>query len=368
MNVPFANLPAQYRALRQEIDSAIDAVLETGQYILGPAVTEFEREFARYHRAAECVAVGSGTEALHLALWAMGIGPGDRVITVPYTFFATVEAILLAGAEPVFADIEPETCTLDPAAFESAVKRTGARAVIPVHLYGHPARMDEIAGIAGRAGCEILEDAAQAHGARIGWTFVGSFGRAAAFSFYPSKNLGAFGEAGAVLTRDPALAARMRLLRDHGQAEKYRYTAVGHNYRMDGIQGAVLGVKLRHLDRWTERRREIAAFYASELGGVGDLRLPSEVKGAFHVYYLYVVRTAQRDRLRDHLAAKGIASALHYPVPLHLQDALRNMGHRPGDFPESERAAKETIALPLFAEMTDADAASVAAAVREFYL
>lgn len=368
MKIPFADLTAQYRALKAPIDEAIRAVLDAGTYIQGEPVRRFEEAFAASHRAGHCVAVGSGTDALHLALWAMGVGPGDAVATVPFSFIATVEAILLTGATPVFVEIEPAACTMDPAALAAALsRRPGVKAVIPVHLYGHPAAMREIAAVSAAAGAQVLEDAAQAHLAECDGAPVGAFGRAAAFSFYPAKNLGAFGEAGAVVTDDGDLAAAMRRLRDHGQVEKYRHSGWGHNYRMDSLQGAVLGVKHTRLAAWTARRRELAARYDRALRGVGDLRLPGVREGASHVWHLYVVRTPRRDRLREFLAEREIATAVHYPIPLHLQEGLRFLGHREGDFPVSEAAAATCLALPLYPEMTDAQADHLLGSVREFY-
>jgi dTDP-4-amino-4,6-dideoxygalactose transaminase len=368
MKIPFADLPAQYRELKHSIDEGIQKVLDTGAYIQGEPVRQFEAGFAAAHQSGHCIAVGSGTDALHLALWAMGVGSGDVVITVPYTFIATVEAILLTGARPVFVDIDPLTYTMDPAALAKALAANPkAKAVLPVHLYGQPAKMDDIVSVSKSAGAMVLEDAAQAHLARFNGTFVGNFGSGATFSFYPAKNLGAFGEAGAVTTNDPELAQGMRRLRDHGQVEKYRHSHWGHNYRMDSIQGAVLGAKLKMLGAWTARRRELAALYDRELSGVGDLRTPHERKGSTHVYHLYVLRTARRDELQKYLAERDIATALHYPVPLHVQEGLKFLGYAQGDFPESESAARECLAIPLYPEISDAQVGFLLAALRAFF-
>jgi dTDP-4-amino-4,6-dideoxygalactose transaminase len=371
MNIPFADLPAQYRSLKGPIDEAIQKVLDTGQYIQGDAVRGFEAGFAAALGSGHCIATGSGTDAVHLALWAMGVGRGDLVATVPYTFIATVEAILLAGARPVFTDIDPVTFTMDPGGLERLLEKTpGVKAVLPVHLYGQPAPMDELLGISGRHGVPLVEDAAQAHMAKSGDTFAGNFGRAGAFSFYPAKNLGAFGEAGAVTTDDDELASLMRRLRDHGQVEKYRHSHWGHNYRMDSIQGAVLGVKLTRMAEWTARRREMAAVYNAGLSGLSGLTLPVERPGTAHVYHLYVVRvngSFRRDDLRSHLSDHGISSALHYPVPLHLQEGLRFLGYREGDFPVSESAAAECLALPLYPEMSDEQVGFLLETVRAFF-
>jgi len=368
MKIPFADLPAQYRSLKHPIDEAIGKVLGTGQYIQGDAVRDFESAFASAHGAAHCVATGSGTDALHIALWAMGVGNGDAVVTVPFTFIATVEAILLTGARPVFTDIDPVTFTMDPWKLAGVLKRTpGVKAVLPVHLYGQPAPIEEIVSVSGAHGASVVEDAAQAHLAKSGEVCVGNFGRAGTFSFYPAKNLGAFGEAGAVTTGDPDLASAMRRLRDHGQAGKYRHAGWGHNYRMDSIQGAVLGVKLRRLGEWTARRREMAAMYTERLAGLDGLTPPAQRPGATHVYHLYVVRCRRRDELQKYLSGRGISTALHYPVPLHLQEGLGFLGYREGDFPVSESAAKECLALPLYPEMSTDQVAFLLETVRGFF-
>lgn len=375
MNVPLADLHAQYLTIQSEIDAAIREVIQSSQFILGKAVKEFEEAFAQAHHVRHCVGVGSGTDALHVTLWALGVGPGDVVLTTPFTFIATVEAISLAGARPVFVDIDAKTYTMDPAKLGQVVgswrKNGGAqgklRAVIPVHLYGHPAAMGEIGEIAGDSGLSVIEDACQSHLASLGGRCVGNFGDAACFSFYPGKNLGAYGEAGAVLTNNDALAEKIRLLRDHGQSEKYKHRFWGHNYRMDGIQGAVLGVKLKHLEVWTRRRRELAGTYGSALKDVGDLILPTEMPDACHVYHLFVVRTKRRDALHRYLAGRGIATALHYPIPLHFQEAYRHLGYGKGDFPVSEAAAEECLSLPLFPEITAAQADHVVSSVKSFF-
>ena len=375
MKIPLADLHAQYVSIKSEIDSAIQKVVDSSQFILGDAVEAFEMEFARAHGAKHCIAVGSGTDALHASLWALGIGPGDAVITVPYTFIATVEAISLVGATPILVDIDPETYAMDPAKLQQALESRKAskktqpivKTIIPVHLYGQPAAMDRIGDIARNFGLSIVEDAAQAHLAQYDGSYVGNFGIAAAFSFYPGKNLGAFGEAGAIVTNDDRLALKLRQLRDHGQVEKYKHEFEGHNYRMDGIQGAVLGVKLKHLTRWTDRRRSIADLYKKLLRGVGDLAIPFESTRARHVYHLFVVRTKKRSELRAFLSERGVASALHYPIPLHMQPAYLHLGYKVGDFPVSEQAANECLSLPIYAEMTDEQVHYVADQVRAFF-
>jgi dTDP-4-amino-4,6-dideoxygalactose transaminase len=366
MKIPFVDLNAQYQTLKHEMLPAIERVVESSQFILGKAVEDFEKNFADAHGMKHCIGVGTGTDALHVILWALGVGPGDEVITVPHTFIATAEGISLTGAKPVFVDVDPLTYTMDPNRIEQAItKRT--KAILPVHLYGQPAPMNDIMAIANRHGIPVVEDACQAHLAQDHGTFVGQFGVAAAFSFYPGKNLGAYGEGGGVTTNDDALARKMRMLRDHGSEKKYHHARWGHNYRLHGIQGAVLGVKLPHLDAWTEARRANAARYNALLNGKGDLILPAEREGAKHVYHLYVVQTAHRDALQQHLAARDISTGLHYPVPLHLQEAYKDLGHTRGDFPVSEQVASRGLSLPMFPELTEEQIDYVAAAIEDFF-
>ncbi len=370
MKVPLADLRTQYLSIKPEIDSAISQVIENSQFILGKAVSDFEQAFAQAHNVKYGVAVGSGTDALHASLWAFGIGTGDAVVTTPFTFIATVEAISMTGAQALFVDIDPRTYTMDPAKLEYLLRShqpKNIKAVIPVHLYGHPADMGAISDIAAKYKLKVIEDACQSHLARYKDTFVGNFGAAACFSFYPGKNLGAYGEAGGILTSDENLAKKLRQLRDHGQSEKYKHEFWGHNYRMDGIQGAVLGVKLRYLGRWTARRREIAARYKEHLSGVGDLVMPYEAEDVFHVYHLFVVRTKQRSQLQKYLAEKEIATALHYPIPIHFQEAYKHLGYKKGDFPASESAADECVSLPMYAEMSDDQIDYVITNVRSFF-
>jgi dTDP-4-amino-4,6-dideoxygalactose transaminase len=366
MKVPFVDLNAQYQSLKHEVLPAIERVLESSQFVLGKAVEDFERAFATAHGMKHCIGVGTGTDALHVALWALNIGPGDEVITVPHTFIATAEAISLTGARPVFVDVDPETYTMDPNKLSDAITpRT--KALVPVHLYGQPAAMTAIAEVAQRYRIPIVEDACQAHSAQYDGKFVGHFGVAAAFSFYPGKNLGAYGEGGAVTTNDDALAGRIRILRDHGSERKYHHLVVGHNYRLDGIQGAVLGVKLPHLHGWTEARRRHAARYNKLLAGKGDLVLPKEDPRARHVYHLYVVQTAHRDELQKFLSAREIATGLHYPVPLHLQHAYKHLGYKQGDFPVTEALAEKILSLPMYAELTDEQMDAVVEAIEDFF-
>lgn len=366
MKVPFVDLNIQYQSLKHEMLPAVEKVMETSQFILGKAVEDFENTFAAAHGMKHCIGVGTGTDALHVILWALGVGPGDEVITVPHTFIATAEGISLTGAKPVFVDIDPVTYTMDPNRLEQAITKK-TKAILPVHLYGQPAPMGDIMAIANRFGIPVVEDACQAHLAQDGGKFVGQFGVAAAFSFYPGKNLGAYGEGGGVTTNDDALAKKIRMLRDHGAEKKYHHRLWGHNYRLHGMQGAVLGVKLPHLFRWTEARRANAAHYNALLKAKGDLVLPVERNGARHVYHLYVVQTVHRDALQQHLAEREISTGLHYPVPLHVQEAYRDLGYTRGDFPVSELVAARALSLPMFPELTSEQIEYVAAAIEDFF-
>ncbi|HEX7175137.1 MAG TPA: DegT/DnrJ/EryC1/StrS family aminotransferase [Pyrinomonadaceae bacterium] len=362
--IPFVDLQAQYRAIKAEIDEAVARVLDTSAFILGREVEAFERAFADYLGARFCVGVSNGTAAVQLALSACGVGPGDEVIVPANTFFATAEAVSTAGAHPRFVDCDPVSYNIDASLIEAAItERT--RAIIPVHLYGQPADLDAIFRVAARHNLTVIEDAAQAHGAQYRGRRVGARGRANCFSFYPGKNLGAYGEAGAVVTDDAEVARRVRLLRDHGSERKYRHEIIGYNFRMEGIQGAVLGVKLPHLDGWNELRRRHAARYDELLRDSG-LVLPRASSDARHVYHLYVVQTEDRDALQKHLADAGVQTGIHYPIPIHLQPAYAFLGHKPGDFPEAERQAACVLSLPMFAELTDEQIERVAEAVHSF--
>ena len=359
--IPFADLQSQYRSIKGEIDAAVGRVLDSAQFILGEEVAAFERDFAQYCHASETVAVNSGTSALHLALLAAGIGPGDEVITVPFTFVATVSAIGYTGARAVFVDIEPEYFTIDPAKIEAAITpRT--RAIMPVHLYGQPADMDPILDIASRHRLVVIEDAAQAHGAEYHGRRCGSLAEIAGFSFYPGKNLGAYGEGGGVTTTRADVAKTCRTLRDWGQEKRYEHRVKGFNYRMDGIQGAILRVKLRHLEAWTEKRRQVAAWYAETLDPE-SVRLPKVRPGCRHVYHVFAVRADDRETLREVLGKQGIQTGIHYPIPVHLQPAHADLGYHAGDFPNAEAAAREVLSLPLFPEMSRDQVETVASAV-----
>lgn len=363
MNVPFLDLKAQYVALKSDFDDAIQAVIEKTAFAGGPFVTQFENEFADFCGRKHCIGVGSGTDALWFALLALGIGPGDEVITAVDTFIATAEAISFCGATPVFVDVDPVTYNMDPGQLEGAFSAKTA-AVIPVHLFGQMADLDPIVALARQRGIPVVEDASQAHGAEYRGQTPGTLSEAACFSFYPGKNLGAYGEAGGIVTDNDELAAKARMLRDHGQGEKYYHEVVGWNGRMDGIQGAVLSVKLKHLNEITDARRRHAATYASLLADAEGLVLPREADYAKHVYHIYAVRVANRDRVMAALRSKGIGCGIHYPVPLHLQNAYRTLGYNKGDFPVAETSAAEFVSLPMFPELTRAQIEYVADELR----
>lgn len=352
MNVPYFDLKEQYAGIRDEVLPVLDAVCRNASFILGDAVVQFEKEFAAYCEAKHCVALNSGTSALHLALLAAGVGAGHQVITTSNTFIATAEAISYTGASPVFVDIDPATGNIDPQRIEAAITRA-TRAIIPVHLYGRPAELHPILKIADAHHLPVIEDACQAHGARYRGKRVGSIGRAAAFSFYPGKNLGAYGEGGALTTNDDSIAEFARAMRDHGQVSRYHHDYVGYNYRMDGFQGAVLGVKLRHLEKWTARRRELAALYRRLLSDA-RVGMPKDNPQDESVYHLFVVWVEKRDDVRAALKSSGVETAVHYARPIHLQKAYASMGHRPGSFPHTERACEQAISMPLFPELSDA--------------
>lgn len=362
--IPVIDLKAQYRNIRDEIDRAISGVLESGVFILGREVSLFEQEFASYCGVAHAVGVGSGTEALHLALLACQIGAGDEVITVSHTAVATVAAVEMAGARPVLVDIDPQRYSLDPALLEAAITpRT--RAILPVHLYGCPADLAPILAIARAHKLSVIEDCAQAHGARYQSKRVGAWGDLAAFSFYPTKNLGAYGDGGALLTNDAALAERLRSLRQYGWAERYVSQVKGVNSRLDDLQAATLRVKLRHLDKWNGMRQRLASAYNGALSGSG-LVLPCRPADSEPVYHQYVIRHPQRDKLRAFLADRHIQTLVHYPLPVHLQPAYRDLGYAEGSLPHTEQAARQVLSLPIYPEMSDEAAQSVSSAITEF--
>jgi dTDP-4-amino-4,6-dideoxygalactose transaminase len=350
MNVPYFDLKTQYAELRSEISAALDRVCRNASFILGDEVTRFEHAFANYCEVKHCVALNSGTSALHLALLSAGVGPGDEVITTANTFIATAEAICYTGAKPVFTDIDPATANLDPALIEGAMtERT--KAIVPVHLYGRPADLDPMLEIAQRRNLVVIEDACQAHGARYHGKRVGGFGHAAAFSFYPGKNLGAYGEAGALTTNDDAVAQFAREMRTHGESSRYFHDRIGYNYRMEGFQAAVLNVKLNYLDRWTAQRQQFASLYREHLAG-SRVRLPEDNPECESVYHLFTPWVQNRDAVREQLAHKGVQTAVHYPVPVHLQKAFSYLGYKPGSLPQTEKACAEVISMPLFPEMS----------------
>lgn len=362
--VPFVDLRAQYASLRDEARAAIDAVLERGDFILGGAVESFERAFAAYCGVAHAVGLDSGLSALELALRALDVGPGDEVITAANSFIASALPISSVGATPVLVDVDERSYNLDVERVAAAITpRT--RALMPVHLYGQPAEMDALLDLAARHGLAVIEDACQAHGARYRGRRAGSLGHVAAFSFYPAKNLGAYGDGGALVTNDPAVAERARLLRNYGSVRKYHHEVRGSNRRLDTLHAAVLSVKLPRLDAWNEGRRRAAARYDALLADAGVV-VPPRSDGIDHVYHLYVVRCADRDGLQAHLGRAGVATGIHYPVPIHLQPAYRDLGYGPGDFPITERLAGEILSLPMYAELSAAQVERVAEAVAGF--
>jgi dTDP-4-amino-4,6-dideoxygalactose transaminase len=364
MNVPFLDLKAHHAPLIEELNRAVREVIESSAFAGGPFVEKFEEEFAAFCGSSDAIAVGNGTDALWLSLLALGIGEGDEVITVPNTFIATAEAITYCKARPVFVDVDQDTFTMNPAELEkSLTERT--KAIIPVHLFGQPADMDPILEFARAHGLFVVEDAAQAHGAEYKGRKAGTMGDAGCFSFYPGKNLGAFGEAGAVVTNDPELRKQIQMLRDHGQSQKYYHALMGWNCRMDGIQAAVLSIKLRHLCEANSLRRKHASEYNQALAGIDGVLTPFEAKYARHVYHVYAIRVQQRDAVRRHLQEKGVGCAVHYPVPIHLQDACRNLGYSKGAFPIAENLAEEFVSLPMFPELTEEQIEYVAQCVSE---
>lgn len=364
--VPFLDLIAPHRGLEDELVEAFRRALHSAQFVGGPEVQAFEREFAAFCSTADCAAVNSGTDALRFAYMAMGLRPGDEVVTVSHTFIATTEAITQAGGAVRFVDVDANTMTMDPTAFESAI---GPRTVgvVPVHLYGQPADLDPILRIAERRGLWVIEDAAQAHGAAYRGRMVGSIGTLGCFSFYPGKNLGSLGEGGAVTGADPAPMEVIRRVREHGQSSKYVHQSEGYNGRLHALQAAFLRIKLRHLTEWNTRRRRVAEWYQQALSGMPELTLPHQAPYAQHVYHLYVIRTPTRDALREHLTSRGIGTGLHYPVPLHLQRAYEHLGIRKGSLPTTEHAAATCLSLPMFPEMTESQVGRVADAIRSFF-
>ena len=374
MKVPFLDLKAQYESLKDEIDEAIQHVLDSCAFAGGRFVEQFEKSFATFCQCDYAVGVGSGTEALWLALIALGIKPGDEVITVPNTFIATAEAISFCGAKPVFVDIDEKTYTMDPQKLEDYLKTANSKhqtqnrpkAVIPVHLFGQPADMDPIMELAEANNLFVIEDACQAHGAEYKGRRAGSIGHAGCFSFYPGKNLGAYGEAGAVVTNNHELAEKISKLRDHGQSEKYYHSLVGWNARMDGIQGAILNVKLKRLSGWNEARRKHATVYGDLLTDLDGIRIPQEADYAKHVYHIYAIRVQNRDALLTALAGEDIHCGIHYPLSVHLQKAYSELGYKPSDLPVAEKAASQFLSLPMYPELTNNQQKRVKDKIQEY--
>ena len=361
MNVPFLDLKTQYKSIKSEIDLAIQNILDNSSFVLGKAVEDFEIEFAKLHNVKYCVALNSGTAGNHVALWSLGIKPDDEIIIPANTFIATAWGATLCGAKPVFVDCEPESYNIDPVKVEAAITDK-TKAIVAVHLYGQPANMKALSEIAKKYNIFLVEDAAQAHIAEYDNKKVGNFGNITSFSFYPGKNLGAYGEGGAIITNDEQLAIRAKMIRDHGTLEKYQHKIFGHNYRMEGLQGAILGVKLKYISEWTEKRREVAQKYNENLQGIEFLELPAEKPNLKHVYHLYVIQvlgerdvkaTAGRDNLSLKLKEKGIATGLHYPIPLHLQECFSYLGYKKGDFPVSESLSDACLSLPIYPEISN---------------
>lgn len=361
--IPFVDLKTQYQSIKEEINTAVLKVLDSTQFILGQEVVALEQEFAAYCNADYGIALNTGTSALHLALLAAGIGAGDEVITTPFTFVATVAAICYTGATPVFVDIDPISYTIDVTQIEQAITEK-TKAILPVHLYGQPADMQPIVEIARRHGLTVIEDAAQAHRAEYKGQRVGSIGDIGCFSFYPGKNLGAYGEGGGIVTSNPEYARKIKMLRDWGQEKRYHHVIKGYNYRMDGIQGAILRIKLRYLDRWTEARRTHAAQYDELLADSG-VKTPTVMPYSHHVYHIYAVRTNQRETLQQKLNAQEIQTGIHYPIPVHLQTGYSDLGYKLGDFPNSESVAEEVLSLPMYAELSSQQIEIVSNAVKE---
>jgi dTDP-4-amino-4,6-dideoxygalactose transaminase len=365
MNVPFLNLKIQYKQIEHEVLPMITEAMTSGAFIGGEQVSRFETEFAEFCNSSYCVGVNSGTDALRFALMTMGVGRGDEVITVPNTFIATTEAISQVGAKPVFVDIYPDTCNMDVSKIEEKINEN-TKAIIPVHLYGQPADMDPILKIAQKNDIMVIEDACQAHGAKYKNRNAGSMGAVGCFSFYPGKNLGAFGEGGAIVTQDEAVARNIRMIRDHGQQKKYFHDLEGYNGRLDAIQAGVLRIKLRRLGDWNRARRENAAYYNQLLSEIPSVTLPIEAEFANSVYHLYVILVDDRDGLQKFLDSKGIATGLHYPLPLHLQKAYEHLGYRKGAFPVTEHIADRLLSLPMFPELTREQIEYVVRSVKEY--
>ncbi len=375
MKVPFLDLKAQYQTIKNEVTPAIQNVLDNTAYILGKPVTDFENQFAKAHNGKYCYGVGTGTAGNHMVLWGLELKPGDEVIIPANTFIATAWGATLCGANPVFVDCDSNSYNIDPKKIESAITLK-TKAIVAVHLYGQAADMDSLNEIANKNNIHLVEDCAQSHLAEYNGKRVGTLGIASSFSFYPGKNLGAYGESGAVMTNDEDLAKRFKMIRDHGAEQKYIHLVNGHNYRMEAIQGAVLGVKMKYIEKWTESRRNVAKKYYEMLGSINQIILPKEMEYSKHVYHLFVIQVKNhsdndvsqtRNELQKYLSEKDIATGLHYPVPLHLQPCFKNLGYQKGDFPVSEELANRGLSLPMYPELTDDMIAYVAESIKEFF-
>ncbi|HMS64854.1 MAG TPA: DegT/DnrJ/EryC1/StrS family aminotransferase [Ignavibacteria bacterium] len=366
MKIPFIDLKKQYDSVKNEIDPAMQNVIDNTAFILGKAVTDFENDFAKAHNVKHCLGVSSGTDANHLALWSLGITTGDEVIIPANTFIATAWGATLCGATPVFVDCEEDSYNIDPKKIEDKITPK-TKAIVAVHLYGQPADMDPLKEIAAKHNLILLEDAAQSHLAEYKGQKIGGIGTSTSFSFYPGKNLGAFGEGGAVTTNDDEIALKVKMYRDHGSVKKYYHETYGTNYRMEGIQGAVLGVKLKHLDKWTNMRRAVAAKYCEQLKDVKEIILPKEMPYAKHVYHLFVIQTPKRDELQKFLNENEIATGLHYPVPLHIQKCFEHLGYKKGDFPNTEKLADNCLSLPMFPELSDEQITFICDNIKKFF-
>lgn len=369
MKVPFLDLKAQYQSIKDEINPAIQNVLDNTAFVLGKAVADFEAEFAKKHEVKHCIGVSSGTDGNHAALWSLGIKAGDEVIVPANTFIATAWGATLCGATPVFVDCEPDSYNIDPKKIEAAITPK-TKAIVAVHLYGQPADMDPIREVAKKHNIHLVEDCAQSHNAEYKGKKIGGLSEVASFSFYPGKNLGAYGEAGAVTTNNDDIAKKTKMIRDHGALQKYYHESFGHNYRMEGIQGAVLGVKLKYVDAWTEGRRRAAAKYRELLGDVKEVKVPTEMPYAKHVYHLFVIQVPsnkQRDELAKYLNENEISTGLHYPIPLHMQPCFSNLGYKKGDFPVTEQLAECGLSLPMYSELTDEQIGYVCEKIKAYF-
>ncbi|MCG6914176.1 DegT/DnrJ/EryC1/StrS family aminotransferase [bacterium BMS3Abin03] len=374
MQVPFLDLKIQYKSIKQEVDPAIQKVIDNTAFILGESVSNFEKAFAEAHNVKYCLGTSSGTDANHLVLWSLGIKSGDEVIIPANTFIATAWGVTLCGAKPVFVDCHPESYNLDPAKVEAAITPK-TKAIVAVHLYGQPADMNKLQEIADRHNLFLVEDAAQSHLAEYESKKIGTLSSASSFSFYPGKNLGAYGEAGAVVTNDDNLYNVLKMMREHGQSKKYYHDTFGHNYRMEGIQGAVLGVKLKHLDKWTDGRRNAAAKYRELLKDIEQIQLPKEMSNVKHVYHLFVIqvkgdeknREEERNKLQQFLTENGVATGLHYAIPLHQQKCFQDLGYKKGDFPVTEQLAESGLSLPMFPELTYEQISYVTDKIKEYF-